>query len=128
MIEKFHFHELTLKGAYLIKPFYASDERGALIKDYNVDTFRANGIEHELKEVFYTVSHRGVIRAQHFQRVKEQAKEYGHSTKRELSYLVVHSVLHLLGYDHLDEGPQKAQMRAREEEIAALIPRMQRDK
>lgn len=51
------------------------------------------------------------------ERVKEQAKEYGHSTKRELSYLVVHSVLHLLGYDHLDEGPQKAQMRAREDAI-----------
>ena len=35
----------------------------------------------------------------------------------ELSYLTVHSVLHLLGYDHLDEGPMKAQMRAREEAI-----------
>ena len=34
-----------------------------------------------------------------------------------IDYLVVHSVLHLLGYDHLDEGPQKAQMRAREEAI-----------
>lgn len=51
------------------------------------------------------------------ERVREQAKEYGHSTKRELSYLVVHSVLHLLGYDHLDEGVQKAQMRAREDAI-----------
>ena len=51
------------------------------------------------------------------ERVKEQAKEYGHSTKRELSYLVVQSVLHLLGYDHLDEGVQKAQMRAREDAI-----------
>ena len=51
------------------------------------------------------------------ERVKEQAKEYGHSAKRELSYLVVHSVLHLLGYDHLDEGPQKVQMRAREDAI-----------
>ena len=59
--------------------------------------------------------------------VTAQAKEYGHSEKRELSYLVVHSVLHLLGYDHLDEGPQKAQMREREEAIAAGIARMQRD-
>ena len=49
--------------------------------------------------------------------VAAQAREYGHSNRRELSYLVVHSVLHLLGYDHLDEGPQKAQMRAREEAI-----------
>jgi dTDP-4-dehydrorhamnose 3,5-epimerase len=74
MIEKFQFQELELKGAYLIKPFYATDERGGLIKDYNVDTFHANGIDHQLKEVFYTISHRGVIRAQHFQAVREQAK------------------------------------------------------
>ena len=51
------------------------------------------------------------------ERAEEQAREYGHAKRRELSYLVVHSVLHLLGYDHLDEGPQKAQMRAREEAI-----------
>ena len=51
------------------------------------------------------------------ERVRAQAKEFGHSNRRELAYLVVHSVLHLLGYDHLDEGPQKAQMRAREEAI-----------
>ena len=37
--------------------------------------------------------------------------------QRELCYLTVHSVLHLLGYDHLDEGPMKAQMREREEAI-----------
>ena len=62
------------------------------------------------------------------ERAIAQGKEYGHSTRREVGYLTIHSMLHLLGYDHLDEGPQKAQMRAREEEIAALIPRMQRDK
>ena len=53
--------------------------------------------------------------------VTAQAKEYGHSNRRELAYLVVHSVLHLLGYDHLDEGPQKKQMRAREEAILAQL-------
>ena len=51
------------------------------------------------------------------ERVKAQAREYGHSNRRELAYLVVHSVLHLLGYDHLDEGAEKAQMREREEAI-----------
>ena len=51
------------------------------------------------------------------ERVAAQAKEYGHSNRRELGYLVVHSVLHLLGYDHVDEGPMKAQMREREEAI-----------
>ena len=57
------------------------------------------------------------------ERAAAQAKEYGHSGRRELAYLVVHSVLHLLGYDHLDEGPQKAQMRAREEAILGEIGR-----
>lgn len=55
------------------------------------------------------------------ERVQAQAKEYGHSNRREMAYLVVHSVLHLLGYDHLDEGPQKAQMRAREDAILAEL-------
>ena len=50
-----------------------------------------------------------------YERVAAQAKEYGHSNRRELAYLVTHSVLHLLGYDHLDEGPQKALMREHEE-------------
>ena len=53
--------------------------------------------------------------------VAAQAKEYGHSQRRELAYLVVHSVLHLLGYDHLDEGLQKKQMRQREEAILAVL-------
>ena len=53
------------------------------------------------------------------ERAEEQAKEFGHSVEREICYLTVHSVLHLLGYDHLDEGPMKAQMREREEAILA---------
>ena len=51
------------------------------------------------------------------ERVKAQAKEFGHTNRRELSYLVAHSALHLLGYDHLDEGEEKARMRAREEAV-----------
>ncbi|MCS2892248.1 dTDP-4-dehydrorhamnose 3,5-epimerase [Parabacteroides faecis] len=74
MVTKFNFQELDLKGAFKIQPFYATDERGGFIKDYSVDLFRMNGIEHELKEVFYTISKRGVIRAIHFQLVKQQAK------------------------------------------------------
>ena len=54
-------------------------------------------------------------------RAMSQAEEFGHGIKRELGYLVVHSVLHLLGYDHLDEGPMKQQMRRREEEIMARL-------
>lgn len=55
------------------------------------------------------------------ERAAAQAKEYGHSNRRELAYLAVHSTLHLLGYDHLDEGPMKARMRAREEAVMAEL-------
>lgn len=74
MIQKWDFQELNLTGAYLIKPFFASDERGGLIKDYNIDVFKEKGVEYELKEVFYTLSKRGVIRATHFQLIKQQPK------------------------------------------------------
>lgn len=55
------------------------------------------------------------------ERAEAQAEEFGHSLHREVGYLTIHSMLHLLGYDHMDEGPQKAQMRAREETIAAAM-------
>lgn len=55
------------------------------------------------------------------ERAEAQAAEFGHSVQRELCYLTVHSVLHLLGYDHLDEGPMKAQMREREEAILGAL-------
>lgn len=74
MITEFNFEELDIKGAYKIQPFFATDERGGFVKDYNIEMFKANGIDHELKEVFYTLSKRGVIRATHFQLVKQQAK------------------------------------------------------
>ena len=60
------------------------------------------------------------------ERANAQAQEFGHSPKREVGYLTIHSVLHLLGYDHLDEGEQKKQMRGREEAIASSIPGMER--
>ena len=61
------------------------------------------------------------------ERAMLQAKEFGHSVKREVGYLTIHSMLHLLGYDHLDEGEMKRQMRSREEAIASMIPGMSRD-
>lgn len=73
-MQKFEFNELDLKGAFLIRPFFSEDNRGGLIKDYNVDVFKNAGIKHDLKEVFYTLSKKGVIRAIHFQEVKQQAK------------------------------------------------------
>ena len=61
------------------------------------------------------------------ERARAQAQEFGHTAQREVGYLTIHSMLHLLGYDHLDEGEMKKQMRGREEAIAATIPGMKRD-
>ncbi len=55
------------------------------------------------------------------ERICAQGEEYGHGPRREAAYLAVHSVLHLLGYDHMDDGPMKAQMREREEAILAML-------
>ena len=55
------------------------------------------------------------------ERCAKQGEEYGHGFAHELQYLTVHSVLHLLGYDHLDEGARKRAMRAREKAVMALL-------
>jgi dTDP-4-dehydrorhamnose 3,5-epimerase len=68
------FKELSLSGAYMIKPFIADDLRGRFIKDFSYDDLKSNGIIHDLKEVFYTVSKKNVIRAIHFQLENQQAK------------------------------------------------------
>ena len=60
------------------------------------------------------------------QKAREQAEEVGHSFERELVYLFTHSVLHLLGYDHMEEDEKKA-MRAREEEIMKQIGLMRQE-
>lgn len=52
-------------------------------------------------------------------KAKSQAKEYGHSLKREICFLTVHGLLHLLGYDHIDENDMKI-MRKLEEEILGI--------
>jgi probable rRNA maturation factor len=54
------------------------------------------------------------------EKAREQASEYGHSQERETVYLFVHSVLHLLGYDHMEEEEKKV-MRAREEEVMTWL-------
>lgn len=54
------------------------------------------------------------------ERAQKQAMEYGHSFEREVCYLTVHSMLHLLGYDHM-EPQEKAEMRMKEEIVMARI-------
>ena len=53
-------------------------------------------------------------------RVKEQAKEYGHSFERELSYMIVHGFYHVMGYDHIEEA-DKLIMREKEEEVLGIL-------
>lgn len=54
------------------------------------------------------------------ERAKEQAEEYGHTLEREVGFLTVHSTLHLLGFDHMEE-PYTSVMRAREKEIMDIL-------
>lgn len=74
MNQKFSFHTTEIEGLFLVKPFVAFDERGYFLKDYSKEVFMQNGHPYDLKEVFYTNSQKGVIRAIHFQRNKTQPK------------------------------------------------------
>lgn len=82
MIQKFEFHNTEIPGLIEVTPFNADDIRGCFTKDYSKEIFEQNGIHYDLAEIFYTTSHKGVIRALHFQRVKQQPKLvrciYGH--------------------------------------------------
>ena len=51
----------------------------------------------------------------------EQADRFGHSLQREIGYLTAHSMLHLLGYDHEDNGLQRLRMREKEEKVMSLL-------
>ncbi len=74
MIQQFDFRKTEIEGLIEITPFKADDIRGYFTKDYSKEIFESNNIDHDLMEVFYTTSHRGVIRALHFQREKQQPK------------------------------------------------------
>lgn len=65
----------------------------------------AEGLPNVLGDIIISVSH-----------IRSQAEEYGHSFERELGFLTVHGMLHLLGYDHLNEDEEK-EMFSRQEDI-----------
>ncbi len=73
-MRQFSFYNTEIDGLLLIDTFRAEDERGSFVKDYSVDILNQAHVRHPLKEVFYTYSQKGVIRAMHFQREKTQAK------------------------------------------------------
>ena len=74
MIQRFEFHPTEIEGLIEVTPFNADDVRGCFTKDYSREMFENNGIRYDLAEVFYTTSHKCVIRALHFQRVMQQPK------------------------------------------------------
>lgn len=74
MVKRFEIIDTFFDEAKLIQPFQAYDERGCFVKDYSKEALNQLGINYDLKEVFYTESLKGVIRAIHFQRVHEQPK------------------------------------------------------
>lgn len=74
MIRPFKFEKTEIEGLIKVTPFNTDDVRGCFTKDYSKEVFEQNGIKHDLAEVFYTTSHKGVIRALHFQRVMQQPK------------------------------------------------------
>ncbi len=55
------------------------------------------------------------------ERAQAQAEEYGHSFQREVGYLTVHSMLHLLGYDHVEGGLEAVRMREKEETVMLSV-------
>ena len=74
MIRKFEFRKTDIQDLIEITSFNADDIRGCFTKDYSKEIFETSGIDHDLAEVFYTTSHKGVIRALHFQREMQQPK------------------------------------------------------
>jgi dTDP-4-dehydrorhamnose 3,5-epimerase len=83
----FKFTSLSLDGAYLIEPFQSFDSRGKFIKDFSISTY-SNHIDINIKEFFYTYSKKGVIRAIHFQKIKEQAKLVRCLSGKIIDYIV----------------------------------------
>ena len=105
-----------LKGDFEVSvSFVTNEEIKDLNKEYrNVDS-ETDVLSFPMNEEFDGVNILGDIVIS-TQKIIEQADEYKHSKEREMIYLIVHSMLHLLGYDHMDTD-EKSVMRSKEKEI-----------
>ncbi len=118
--------EMETEDVSLSVTIVGKDEIRVLNRDYrNVDSvtdvlsFPAYGDEEEISlEEGEELSLGDVVICE--ERAREQAEEYGHSFDRELIYLFTHSVLHLLGYDHMTDE-DKAVMREKEEAVMSAL-------
>ncbi len=89
-------------------PMFEKEELDTMVQD-SAKKDQVDDTENQVRDILGDI----VIS---IQKVQEQAKEYGHSFERELSYMVVHGFYHLMGYDHMVEDDKK-QMREKEENI-----------
>lgn len=130
-VESENMHKLDKKRCEISVTFVDLDEIHELNKQYrgvdkptDVLSFpQFDDLEEEIPEVCEICLGDVVICEQ---KAREQAEEFGHSFERELVYLFTHSVLHLLGYDHMEDDEKKA-MREREEEIMKQIGLMRQE-
>ena len=130
-VESENMHNLDKKRCEISVTFVDLDEIHELNKQYrgvdkptDVLSFpQFYDLEEEIPEVCEICLGDVVICEQ---KAREQAEEFGHSFERELVYLFTHSVLHLLGYDHMEDDEKKA-MREREEEIMKQIGLMRQE-
>ena len=79
------------------------------LEEYGLDCFDPDSGELILGDIIINVD-----------RVEEQAKEYGHSLKREFAFLIAHSMFHLCGYDHMNEHDEKIMFSKQEEVLSQL--------
>lgn len=93
--------------------FVGDEEIRALNRDYRGVDKSTDVLSFPMDDEFIIVSRILGDVIINTRRVMEQAEELGHSEEREISYLTVHSILHLLGYDHMDDEDKK-EMRERE--------------
>lgn len=130
-VESENMHNLDKKRCEISVTFVDLDEIHELNKQYrgvdkptDVLSFpQFDDLEEEIPEVCEICLGDVVICEQ---KAREQGEEFGHSFERELVYLFTHSVLHLLGYDHMEDDEKKA-MREREEEIMKQIGLMRQE-
>ena len=108
--------EENLEGDFEVSvSFVTNEEIKELNREYrNVDS-ETDVLSFPMDDEFDGVNILGDI-VLSTQRIIEQADDFNHSVEREMIYLTVHSMLHLLGYDHMD-GDEKEEMRAKEKEI-----------
>lgn len=111
------------EGIRAINRAYRNIDRETDVLSFPMFDFKEGELPEDLTE--YVDPQTGLLplgdMAISMERARDQAVRFCNTLKREVGYLTIHSVLHLLGYDHMDEGEMKRRMRMREELIAEKL-------